>query len=427
MKSRNTFIFAILPLMLAGCGGPKDAIPEAPEPLLIRGELFYPERITLPADSLAVIELRLGTTGQGSLLTEQRIELGGRQVPIPFELTVDRTTLEEGVTQTLRGAVFSRPGPARVTEPVTIDASHSLVDLAPMRLRPVEQVAFGTPYQCGDRTVIFGVLGSHERMIVDGENFDLAPVVSASGARYEALDDPETSFWSQGDRAMVAVRSETLPGCQVISGPALPFTARGQEPSWMLEVTADELRLLTDFGTTELSFPRPEPRVMLEGIVYEVATGDQRLSVLIQPAICADIMSGMPYPYRVRYELDGTRQSGCGGEPRSLLEGEEWVIETLAGDAPVEDSRMTIQFLGEDRVAGQGSCNRYMGGYELTGEGLRFTQMAGTLMACEEPISRQESRFMELLGEVYRFSLPEWDQLVLHATGGERITARRAQ
>jgi hypothetical protein len=50
----------------------------------------------------------------------------------------------------------------------------------PLEPRPVEQAPFGTPYRCGETSVIFGVLGERARMVVGGEVFDLKPVVSAS-------------------------------------------------------------------------------------------------------------------------------------------------------------------------------------------------------------------------------------------------------
>jgi heat shock protein HslJ len=412
--------------LVSACSGPADPEPQEAATLVIRGELFYPERIALPPDSLAIIELRAADGGRGPLLAEQRMELEGRQVPIAFELTVDRAALDAAMPHSVRGAILSRPGPVRVTEPVEVDGSQDLVEIGPLRLRPVEQIGFGTPYRCGGHTVIFGALGAHERMIVDGETFDLKPAVSASGARFESLDDPDTSFWSKGDRATVAVRGETLPECGVISGPQLPFVARGQEPGWRIEISEQEIHLSGDYGATELRLPRPEPIVALEEVAYHAATTDHRLSVFVQTAICADVATGMPHPYRVQYALDGERRSGCGGDPKTLLTGAEWEIEALAGKPPVADSRMTIQFLEGNRVAGHGSCNRYMGGFELTGEGLGFTQMAGTLMACEDPIGQQETRFLSMLAEVDRFDLPAIDRLVLHTSGGETITARRS-
>jgi membrane-bound inhibitor of C-type lysozyme len=95
------------------------------------------------------------------------------------------------------------------------------VELGSLRLRPVEQIAFGTPYVCGDAPVTFGAWGQHVRMIVRGEAFDLKPAVTPSGACYEALDGTDTRFcfWGEGYRAMVTVRGVGLPECRAITEP----------------------------------------------------------------------------------------------------------------------------------------------------------------------------------------------------------------
>jgi heat shock protein HslJ len=51
------------------------------------------------------------------------------------------------------------------------------------------------------------------------------------------------------------------------------------------------------------------------------------------------------------------------------------------------------------RVSGSGGCNRLMGGYELSGANLRFTQMAITRMACLHG-GNTESNFVQALNEV---------------------------
>jgi len=72
------------------------------------------------------------------------------------------------------------------------------------------------------------------------------------------------------------------------------------------------------------------------------------------------------------------------------------------GDAPLEKTECTLIWLSgakieaavpqqvpyiqldseSHRVSGSGGCNRLMGGYELAGDHLKFTQMAMTRMAC---------------------------------------------
>ena len=290
---------------------------------------------------------------------------------------------------------------------------------------PSEQAAFGTPYTCGEASVLFGAPGERARMVVGGEAFDLKPVVSASGARYRAVDGTETGFWSKGERALVTVRGKELPECRAVREPELPFTARGQEPGWMITMDTGTISLNADFGALQLRFPRTAPQVSADGIRYRTEADGRRLSVWVQPRICADSATGMPHPYQVRYELDGKGHPGCGGKPKSLLTGGEWIVETIGGAPVVDKSGATILFMEEGRVAGNASCNRFVGGYSLTGEGLSFSQMGTTMMACEEDLSLQEARLLELLQAVFRFEISPESHLVLHTPYGRSITAKR--
>jgi heat shock protein HslJ len=133
----------------------------------------------------------------------------------------------------------------------------------------------------------------------------------------------------------------------------------------------------------------------------------------------------MPHPYQVRYDLDGETHSGCGGEPKSLLTGGEWVVEEIGGQPVIADAEVTILFMEEDRVAGGASCNRFFGSYKLSGEGLSFGQMGGTMMACPGPLADQETRFLKLLQETHRFEIDPEGRLVLHTPHQQRIVARR--
>ncbi len=280
-------------------------------------------------------------------------------------------------------------------------------------------------FLCGDIPVVFSASKGRERMTVAGESFDLKPAVSASGARYAAVDDTATGFWSKGERAMVTVRGRDLPECRILREPELPFTARGQEPGWLITIDADTIFLNANYGALELRMPKTDPQITPDGFLYRTETGARRLSVAVRPEICADVATGMPHPYRVRYDLDGKSHAGCGGSPQSLLTGLEWIVETIGGVPMMDKSEPTILFLEEGRVAGNASCNRFMGSFQLTGEGLSFGQMGGTMMACEEPLSRQEARFLELLQKTHRFEIGPQGRLVLHTPDGQRITARR--
>ncbi|MBX3615241.1 MAG: YbaY family lipoprotein, partial [Burkholderiaceae bacterium] len=94
-------------------------LPEPPQPpaeraqsLAIKGAMAYRERIALPPDASAVVELREGPGTGGRIVAEWRSALKGRQVPGAFELNVDRAKLVAGARHSLRGAIFAGGRPA---------------------------------------------------------------------------------------------------------------------------------------------------------------------------------------------------------------------------------------------------------------------------------------------------------------------------
>nr|WP_242513343.1 META domain-containing protein [Halochromatium salexigens] len=201
------------------------------------------------------------------------------------------------------------------------------------------------------------------------------------------------------------------------------FKARGNEPGWTLEISAERLSLSLDYGRREIEAERPTP-VRTDGTeVYPLPEHD--LSIHISEHPCNDSMTGMPYPRTVVLEIEDRRLSGCGGEPSTLLEGDEWTVRALAGEPLPDEVSVTIDFLENDRVAGSSGCNRFMGGYALTGEGLSFGQIAGTRMACPELQMQTEQRFLGLLQEVTRFEIPSENELLLITSEDKRIEAER--
>ena len=105
---------------------------------------------------------------------------------------------------------------------------------------------------------------------------------------------------------------------------------------------------------------------------------------------CQDTMTGMPHPYAVEVVLDGKKLTGCGGDPATLLQGREWVVEDINGKGIIDRSRATLNFGADGRVSGRSSCNNYTAQYTLTGEGLTVSKAAGTMMACEPALMQQE-------------------------------------
>lgn len=196
-------------LVLAGCA--------ASGPVLIRGELASRERIALTAESVAIVELTLAEDGR--VIAEQRLPLAGRQVPVPFELQAQRAALEGGASYLVRGAIALRGRTHWVSDPAEVRAQSGPIDVGTLILKPYEPVAFSSPLVCGDRKASVGVGRSGQReflqLTIDGERFELYETITASGSRYEAVDDARTYVWFKGQRATLTVRGVTYPECMV--------------------------------------------------------------------------------------------------------------------------------------------------------------------------------------------------------------------
>lgn len=218
----------------------------------------------------------------------------------------------------------------------------------------------------------------------------------------------------------VGVIALLTPTCAAAATPV--FTARGNEPFWAVEITETGIAFRTMEGETITLSPRPEPS---DGTVTYLGEADgQSFSLSIADELCIDSMSGMNFPKTVTVSYGQRTFSGCGGEPASLLHG-EWGIEQIDGKPIVAGSQPTPNFGPEGRISGNASCNRYFGGYELTGEGLAFSQLGSTKMACEQALMDQEHIFLQVLGSVSRFDIDGEGKLVLHGNDGRTLTGHR--
>ncbi|MCI1192968.1 META domain-containing protein [Calidifontimicrobium sp. SYSU G02091] len=416
--------------MLAGCTG---VVPPA-DALVVTGSLSYRARIALPPDAQAVVELRDVTApGDGRVVAERRWATQGRQVPLPFELAVDRRALVDGRRYALRAAVLFDGRPAWVSDTVTVDVRVAgPVALGTLWLASAPDLAFASAWQCGDVEVRLGIgRGERVTMTVGARRHEMRQVPTASGARYEAVDDPTTWLWTRGDRATLSLRGRAQPECVAQTPPAggttppTAWTARGHEPSWRLDVDARRLVLELDVGRRRIEVPAPPAQPLRDGWRQVTTTRDGPLAVTVRERVCADVATGMPHPLQVSVSLGARTYSGCGGDPRELLVGDEWRVERLDGRAPVDRSRITLRFGNDGRLTGSASCNRFSAPWQLHGEGLRIGPAVATRMACPPPLMDQEDRFLRLLERVTRFEIAADGALVLVAGDGDRLVARR--
>jgi uncharacterized membrane protein len=90
------------------------------------------------------------------------------------------------------------------------------------------------------------------------------------------------------------------------------YTARGQEPGWLLTIADGRIDYRGNYGDKRINVPRPEPRTTFNGHRYET----RRLTVDITHGRCNDDMSGHGYADQVMVIADGETYRGCGGERR---------------------------------------------------------------------------------------------------------------
>ncbi|WP_347342243.1 META domain-containing protein [Lujinxingia litoralis] len=110
---------------------------------------------------------------------------------------------------------------------------------------------------------------------------------------------------------------------------------------------------------------------------------------------------------------------------KTPLLGEEWIVEDIAGEGVIDNSRATLHFLPEGRLAGRATCNRMMGTYQSEESQLTLSPAGTTMMACPEALMNQERKLMALLPKVESYRIDETGALILMTADGTTIVARR--
>jgi len=107
-----------------------------------------------------------------------------------------------------------------------------------------------------------------------------------------------------------------------------------------------------------------------------------------------------------------------GGSP---LEGTTWRLVELGGRParPAGSDAPNLRLdAAQKRAGGNTGCNSYGGGYELSGESLRFGALASTRRACtDEALNAQEAAFLGALDSTRTWRVTG-DTLVLSGESG---------
>ncbi len=368
----------------------------------ISGAFAYRERIALPPGAVLVVE---ATDGAGNVLAAQRQRTAGAQVPLAFTLDVP-----DGQDVLLRGGIALGPEMRWLSDPVRVPAGEAAADLGVIPLTPYQAIGFATRLRCGELVLEAGFGAEGAILRVGPRVIALRPEETASGAKFTNPADPGTWLWSKGAEATVSLAGVTLPDCT----PALPaadgWRATGHEPDWAVIVWGGQISL-TRPDTAATEWPLPAPEAAGAGTLYRLGTDGPVLTVF--PELCRDTMTGMPYPDRVTLAEGPQILMGCGGDPAALLAGPEWRIAEVAGEPLPEDAKATLNLTPGGGLSGRAACNRFMGRYALSGEGLRLEPGGMTMMACPDPLMAAERAILDALAKVDRFDFDAGGDLLL--------------
>lgn len=126
----------------------------------------------------------------------------------------------------------------------------------------------------------------------------------------------------------------------------------------------------------------------------------------------------------------GVALAGCAstapakGSATLFLAKTNWVAEDVNKAGVVANSRITLSFSGDDKIAGSGGCNRYFGAYREADKALNVSGVGATKMACAAALMDQETNYLGVLGAAKAYALNDRGGLVITAADGRTVTLR---
>jgi putative lipoprotein len=104
-----------------------------------------------------------------------------------------------------------------------------------------------------------------------------------------------------------------------------------------------------------------------------------------------------------------------------VWDGATWLVEDIRGRGVIDNAQTTLRIAADGAASGSTGCNFFHGRAIVTGENLRFGQMAATLRACPPAISDQERKFLGALVEARSARIDMTGKLLILSGKGETL------
>ena len=105
------------------------------------------------------------------------------------------------------------------------------------------------------------------------------------------------------------------------------------------------------------------------------------------------------------------------------LAGTRWVLIKYLSpdgdDVTVPASVTPTAEFTADTMSGRSGCNTFSAGYTLDGDNFTLTEVASTMMACEEPMASVETAYLAALAVLDKAALLDDGNLQLWDSGGK--------
>ncbi len=147
-----------------------------------------------------------------------------------------------------------------------------------------------------------------------------------------------------------------------------------------------------------------------------IRSGDRKM--FTTDAVHRVITDGNPTRVDLLLRRAGGAPGGAQGGPAGSLDGTAWRLQDLRGAGVIAGAEATLEFCPPGRVGGKGSCNRFTGTVEVTGESIRFGRLGSTMMACAEAVGAQERQYFAALENAERYRV-EGSTLLLYGRGSD--------
>mgnify|MGYP001274395903 CR=1 FL=1 len=119
--------------------------------------------------------------------------------------------------------------------------------------------------------------------------------------------------------------------------------------------------------------------------------------------------------------------TSCGGIGNSAnLAGTSWKLVNYGSNtsltAAVPDVPTSLDIGKDGKMSGNVGCNSFSGDYKVNGSQITFGTVVSTLMACPDPVMKQEAAVLKVFSGTASFTLDAGTIVITSADGQSTVT-----